>query len=87
MDSRQELPRELQLHIFRFLYDPWRSVYNQVMKELEAVQHKTRYWVISRFMVKDWDLKKPKQFRICLDCGNYYNLPLYGTMSIYCDCP
>jgi len=82
-----ELPRELQLHIFQYLYDPWRSVYHKVMKELEAVQHKTRYWVISRFMVKDWDLKKPKQYRICLDCGNYYNLPLYGCMAMYCDCP
>jgi len=54
---KMELPREIQQYIFQFLYDPWRSVYKKVMKELESVQHNTRYWVISRFMLKDWELK------------------------------
>jgi hypothetical protein len=87
MEPRQELPREVQLHIFQYLYDPWRPRWKGVMNELTQVQHHTRYWHISRFMVKDWDLSKPKHFMICLDCGNYYNLPLYGSIAMYCDCP
>jgi len=82
-----ELPRELQLYIFQFLYDPWKTRWNKVMKELSEVQQRTQYWNISRFMIKDWNLKKPKHFMVCLDCGNFYNLPLYGCMTIYCDCP
>jgi hypothetical protein len=82
-----ELPRELQLYILQFLYDPWRTQWKDVMRQLSEVQHHSRYWIISRFMVKEWNLKKHKQFRICLDCGNYYHLPLYGCMTIYCDCP
>jgi len=82
-----ELPRELQLHILTYLYNKWRPRFKEVMKELGSVQHRTKVWNISRFMVKDWDLSRPKHFMICLDCGNYYNLPLYGCLAIYCDCP
>jgi hypothetical protein len=85
--KEMELPREVQLHILRYLYDPWRPRWNRVMKELSEVQYRVRYWTISRFMVKDWNLTKPKHYMICLDCGNYYNLPMYGCLAMYCDCP
>jgi hypothetical protein len=85
--DRIELPREIQLYIFQFLYDKWRPRWKDVMKELISIQHITRTLVISRFMIKDWYLIRPKHFMICLDCGNYYNLPMYSTLAMFCDCP
>ena len=82
-----ELPREVQQYIFSFLYDKWRPQWNRVMKELKEIQSQSKIWIISRFMVRDWYLRKPKHYKICLDCGNYYSLPLYGSLAMYCDCP
>ena len=82
-----ELPRELQLYIFRFLYDKWRTVWKEVMLDLLRLEFHTKIWNISRFMVKEWKLKKLKHIKICLDCGHFYNLPLYRSMTMWCDCP
>jgi hypothetical protein len=38
-------------------------------------------------MVKEWKLKKQKQIKVCLECGHFYSLPLYGSMAMWCDCP
>jgi len=82
-----ELPRELQLYIYRFLYDKWRTVWKKVMVELSHLETNTQTWNISRFMVKEWKLKKQKQIKVCLECGHFYSLPLYGSMAMWCDCP
>jgi len=82
-----EFPREIQIYIYRFLYDKWRPVWKEVMQELMKLECKTKIWNISRFMIKEWKLKTPKEIKICLECGNFYSLPLYGSMSMWCDCP
>jgi len=82
-----ELPRELQMYIYHFLYDKWRPVWKGVMEELLKIESETKIWQISRFMIKEWKLNTPKQFMICLDCGHFYNLPLHGSMAMWCDCP
>ena len=82
-----EVPRELQIYIYRFLYDKWRPVWKEVMQELMKLECKTRIWTISRFMIKEWKLKKTKEIKICLECGHFYSLPLYGSLAMWCDCP
>jgi hypothetical protein len=79
-----ELPRELQVHILSFLYDPCRRHWRSVMRELESQQIETQTLVLSRFMRK---YMPGKMYTICLDCGNYYKIPFYGSLAMYCECP
>jgi hypothetical protein len=80
--TSKELPRELQVHILSFLYDPWRKRWSTVMNEIESRPHHTI--VLSRFMRK---YIPGKTYTICLDCGNFYKIPLYGSLAMYCECP
>ena len=79
-----ELPRELQVHILSFLYNPYRSDWRSVMREIELQKSETQTIVLSRFMRK---YMPGKMYTICLDCGNYYKPPLYGSRAMYCECP
>lgn len=79
-----DLPRELQVYILSFVYDPWRKEWKKVMAELDSQKAETQTLVISRFM----RLYRPgKMYTICLDCGNFYKIPLYGSLAMYCECP
>jgi len=82
-----ELPREIEVYIYSFLYDKWRVRWNLVMKEILSLEEKTKILNISRFMIKEWKLERPKEIKICLDCGEYYNVRFYGSMAMWCDCP
>jgi len=84
LEYTMELPRELQLHILSFLYDPWRPVWASVMRELESLHVETQTMVLSRFMRK---YMPGKMYTICLDCGNFYRIPIYGSLAMYCECP
>lgn len=79
-----ELPRELQIHILSFLYDPHRRTWSEVMRQLSEIHVHTETLVLSRFMRK---YMPGKMYTICLDCGNYYKIPLYGSLAMYCECP
>ena len=83
-ELKVELPREIQLYIFQFLYDKWRPIWNKVMKEL--VNIRTKSYVISRFIRKIWNLTKVKEFTICIECGNYYKPRVYSSISMFCLC-
>jgi len=82
-----ELPREIQMYILSFLYDPWRKHWRQVMNALIGVKILNRHLQLSHLSLKTWVLPKPIQTRVCLDCGNYYQIPLYSCSSLGCDCP
>jgi hypothetical protein len=82
-----ELPREIQLYIFNFLYDKWRPYWKNVMQELSDTYHVSRTMVHNRLVRQSWNLPKGLQFTICLDCGNFYALPMYSTCAMYCNCP
>ena len=84
MEHPIDLPRELQVYILSFVYDPWRRAWKKVMMELDAQKTETQTLVISRFM----RMYRPgKMYTICLDCGNFYKIPLYGSLAMYCECP
>ena len=78
-----ELPRDIQLYIYGFLYDKWRPVWKKVMKELATVEIETKILLGSGLLFKRWNKIRTK---ICLDCGNYYRIPMYSSYSIVCTC-
>ena len=78
-----ELPREIQIYIYRFLYDKWRLLWNKVMKELLTVEIETKLLAFSGLFSKRWNKIRTK---ICLDCGNYYRIPMYSSVFIACSC-
>jgi len=80
----ETLPREVQLYIYEYVYDRWKEEWSKVMSELLRLETKTHILVLSRFMRK---YIGKRVYTICLDCGHYYNLPLYSSLSMYCDCP
>ena len=84
-----ELPRELQVYILSFLYDPWRKRWNEVIRTLKSAEILIRNFQLSHLMLKTWVLpnRRVLQYRICLDCGNYYQIPLYSCSVVGCDCP
>ena len=81
-----ELPREIQLYIYKFLYDKWRPLWNKVMKELVTIEIKVRIFKISGLLSKSWHLDKVKEIKICIVCGNYYKIPMYSCHKLSCDC-
>jgi hypothetical protein len=81
-----ELPREIQVYIYSFIYDKWRKEWKKVVEEIECIENRTKYYIISRFMRKEYLLPKQKEFTICLECGNYYKPRLYSSLAMYCDC-
>ena len=84
-----ELPREIQVYILSYLYEPWKKKWRRVMNALNGLQILCRHFQLSNLMMKTWVLPKHRvlQYRICLDCGNYYQIPLYSCSVIGCDCP
>jgi hypothetical protein len=82
-----ELPREIVLKMYTYIYNKWETPWRKVMKELLGTEEISKILPISRCMRKEWDLKKRKQYTICIDCGQYYQLPLYSNLSMYCECP
>jgi hypothetical protein len=83
-----ELPREIQVYILSYLYDPWRKRWKQVMKTLKQVEMVSHHFQLSRLMLKTCTMPgQIIQYRVCLDCGNYYHLPLYSCSTVGCDCP
>lgn len=82
-----KLPREIEVQIYRYIYNKWSEGWREVMKELLETEEISKILPMSRCMRKEWDLKRRKQYTICLDCGQYYQLPLYSNLSMYCECP
>lgn len=87
-----ELPRELQVYIMSFLYDPWKKHWKKVISTLKSVEMVSRHFQLSNLTIKTWMLpplstRRIIQYRICVDCGNYYQIPLYSCSVIGCDCP
>ena len=83
-----ELPRELQVYILSYLYDPWRKRWREVMKSFDEIEILTRHFRLSNLMIKTWRFpEKIIQYRMCLDCGNYYQIPMYSCSVVGCDCP
>jgi len=78
-----ELPRELQVYIYSFLYDKWLIRWKSVMKEMKEIEIESKIQVISGLYCKRWNKKRIK---ICLECGDYYNIPMYGSLAMYCRC-
>jgi hypothetical protein len=87
-----ELPRELQVYILSYLYEPWRKHWKKVMTTLNSVEMISRHFQLSNLTIRTWMLpvtstRKIIQYRICVDCGNYYQIPFYSCSVIGCDCP
>lgn len=82
-----ELPREIQVYILSYLYEPWKKRWTDVMSTLTRVKILNRHLQLSHLSLKTWVLPKPIQCRMCLDCGNYYRIPLYSCSVVGCDCP
>ena len=84
-----ELPREIQVYILSYLYDPWRKRWKHVMKTLKNVEMLSHHFQLSRLMLKTCTMpgRRIIQYRVCLDCGNYYHVPLYSCSVVGCDCP
>jgi len=78
-----ELPRELQMYIYSYLYDKWRTVWKSVMKEMKEIEIETKTLPISGLYCKRWN---EKRIKICLECGEYYNIPMYWSLAMYCSC-
>lgn len=83
-----ELPRELQVYILSYLYDPWRKRWREVMKSFDEIEILSRYFHLSNLVIKTWRFpEKIIQYRMCLECGNYYQIPMYSCSIVGCDCP
>ena len=87
-----ELPRELQVNILSYLYEPWKKHWKKVMKTFSEIEILSRHFQLSNLIIKTWILPKGSsrriiQYRMCLDCGNYYQIPLYSCSVVGCDCP
>jgi hypothetical protein len=87
-----ELPREIQVYILSYLYDPWKKKWKKVMETLNGLEVLSRHFQLSNLVIKTWMLPKNSirriiQYRLCLDCGNYYQIPMYSCSVVGCDCP
>jgi hypothetical protein len=87
-----ELPRELQVYILSYLYDPWKKHWKEVMTTLKAAEILTKHFQLSNLTIKTWMLpalskRRIIQYRVCLDCGNYYQIPMYSCSALGCECP
>ena len=83
-----ELPRELQVYILSYLYDPWRKRWREVMKYFAEIEILSRLFRLSNLVIKTWRFPdKIIQYRMCIDCGNYYQIPMYSCSVVGCDCP
>jgi hypothetical protein len=83
-----ELPRELQVYILSYLYDPWRKRWREVMKSFDEIEILSRHFRLSNLVIKTWRFpNKIIQYRMCIDCGNYYQIPMYSCSVVGCDCP
>ena len=78
-----ELPREVQVYIYTFLYDKWRLKWSEVMKEVLKIEIKSRMLRMSGLLHKRWN---SLEIRICLDCGDYYRIPMYSCHKVCCGC-
>ena len=78
-----ELPREIQMYIYGFLYDEWREKWSSVMREVLRIEIKSKRFPISGLLLKRWN---KKEIKICMDCGNYYRIPMYSCERISCSC-
>jgi len=78
-----ELPRELQVYIKSYLYDKWRRNWRSVMKEMKGIKMESEYQMYSGLYCKRWN---EKQIKICMECGEYYNIPMYSSLAMYCSC-
>ena len=81
-----ELPREIQIYIYSYLFDKWRIKWSKVMKEVLSIEIKERILRISNLMYKSWKIGKEMSLKICLDCGEYYSIPMYSCHAIGCAC-
>jgi hypothetical protein len=81
-----ELPREIQLYIYSYLYEKWRPVWNKVMEEVKRIEIESKRLVCSGLLCKRWKLEKEIEVKICMDCGNYYRIPMYSCGVIGCSC-
>ena len=87
-----ELPRELQVYILSYLYDPWKKRWREVMKSFAEIEILSRHFHLSNLVIKTWSLPEKStrrivQYRVCIDCGNYYQIPMYSCSVVGCDCP
>jgi hypothetical protein len=83
-----ELPRELQVYILSYLYDPWRKRWREVMQSFAEIEILSRHFRLSNLVIKTWRFpNKIIQYRMCIDCGNYYQIPMYSCSAVGCDCP
>lgn len=78
-----ELPREIQMYIYVFLYDKWREKWSSVMSEVLRIEIKSKMLVCSGLWMKRWN---KLEIKICMDCGNYYKIPMYSCEAISCSC-
>ena len=78
-----ELPREIQVYIYSYLYDKWRIKWKSVMKEMLTVEIESKILSISGLLSKRWNKIRTK---ICMECGNYYRIPMYSSYIIVCSC-
>jgi len=81
-----ELPREIQRYIYAFLYDKWRIQWKKVMKEIGAIEIKRRILGCSGLWSTRWIFRKEMSAKMCIECGEYYRIPMYSCQRISCSC-
>ena len=81
-----ELPREIQVYIYTFLYDKWRNHWKKVMKEIMEIERKVQIMGCSGLCSTSWKYKKEINVKTCIDCGEYYRIPMYSCQRISCSC-
>jgi hypothetical protein len=74
------------VNILSYLYDPWKRRWKEVIQSILKIEILTRHLPLSHLSLKTWLLPRPIQSRMCLDCGNYYQIPLYSCSVVGCDC-
>jgi hypothetical protein len=87
MELPRELPRELQVYICSYLYNPWIKKWRKVIESIRNIHILNRILPLSHLCLRTWMTPKIIQCHICLDCGNYYQIPLYSLSVVGCDCP
>jgi hypothetical protein len=80
-----DLPREIQVYIYSFLYDKWRIKWSTVMKSVMKIERKVQMLGCSSLWSTEW-IGTKKTVKICMDCGEYYRIPMYSCQRISCSC-
>jgi len=80
-----ELPREIQMYIYGFLNDKWRNQWSKVMKSVLKIERKVRMLGCSGLWSTQW-IGTKISVKICIDCGEYYRIPMYSCQRISCSC-